>query len=167
MRSVFSVFFSCLISLAGFSQKKNARYLIHIHHTTDPVLIDGVLDEQSWKQAEVARNFFMILPMDTSFANVKTEVRLMYDNKFIYLSAVCHDGMKGPYMVESLRRDFSFTKNDNFIFFLDTYCDETSGYTFGMQLVLNGTEPCIRADKWILVGIISGIQRLKNTATNG
>ncbi len=40
-------------------------------------------------------------------------------------------GMPGPYMVESLRRDFSFTKNDNFIFFLDTYGDETNGFTFG------------------------------------
>ena len=73
----------------------------------------------------------MILPMDTSLAHVKTEVRMMYDADFLYLSAVCYDGMPGPYMVESLRRDFSFTKNDNFIFFLDTYGDETNGFTFG------------------------------------
>ena len=73
----------------------------------------------------------MILPMDTSLANVKTEVRVMYDANFLYLSAVCFNGMPGPYMVESLRRDFSFTKNDNFIFFLDTYGDQTNGFTFG------------------------------------
>ena len=34
-------------------------------------------------------------------------------------------------MVESLKRDFSFTKNDNFIFFMDTFNDLTSGYSFG------------------------------------
>ena len=77
------------------------------------------------------KDFSMILPMDTSLAHVKTEVRMMYDADFLYLSAVCYDGMPGPYMVESLRRDFSFTKNDNFIFFLDTYGDETNGFTFG------------------------------------
>ncbi len=131
MRTGLSVLFLLTISLQAFSQKKNATYIIHIHHTSGPISIDGVLDEASWKDAEVARNFFMILPMDTSLANVKTEVRMMYSDKFIYLSAVCYDGIKGPYMVESLRRDFSFTKNDNFIFFLDTYGDETSGYTFG------------------------------------
>jgi Domain of unknown function (DUF5916)/Carbohydrate family 9 binding domain-like len=131
MRNGLSVFFLWIISLSALSQKKNASYIIHIHHTSGPILIDGVLDEPSWKEAEVARNFFMILPMDTSLANVRTEVRIMYSDKYIYLSAVCFDGMKGPYMVESLRRDFSFTKNDNFIFFLDTYGDETSGYTFG------------------------------------
>jgi Domain of unknown function (DUF5916)/Carbohydrate family 9 binding domain-like len=131
MRTGFSVLLLCITGFTGYSQKKNAAYIIHIHHTTGPIRIDGVLDEPSWKQAEVANNFFMILPMDTSLANVKTEVRMTYSNKFLYISAVCHDGMPGPYMVESLRRDFSFTKNDNFIFFLDTYGDETSGFTFG------------------------------------
>jgi hypothetical protein len=131
MRTSLSVLLLWMISLSVFSQKKNAAYLIHIHRATGPIQVDGVLDELSWKQAEVARNFFMILPMDTSFAHVKTEVRMTYSKDFIYLSAVCFDGMAGPYMVESLRRDFSFTKNDNFIFFLDTYGDETNGFTFG------------------------------------
>jgi Domain of unknown function (DUF5916)/Carbohydrate family 9 binding domain-like len=125
----------CWIGLTAFSQKKNAAYTVHIHHTSGPISIDGVLDEPSWQQAEVCKNFAMILPMDTSLARVKTEVRIMYDANFLYLSAVCFDGMPGPYMVESLRRDFSFTKNDNFIFFLDTYGDQTNGFTFGTNAV--------------------------------
>jgi hypothetical protein len=124
-----------LTGLSVFSQKKNAAYTVHIHHTSGPITIDGVLDESSWQQAEVCGNFAMILPMDTSLARVKTEVRLMYDANFLYLSAVCFDGMPGPYMVESLRRDFSFLKNDNFIFFLDTYGDQTNGFTFGTNAV--------------------------------
>jgi hypothetical protein len=131
MRAGLPLFILCLVSLSGFSQKKNASFLIHIHHVTDPIIIDGRLNEQSWQKAEVARNFFMILPMDTSFANVKTEVRMAYDSKFFYISAICFNGKAGPHMVESLRRDFSFTKNDNFIFFLDTYGDQTNGFTFG------------------------------------
>jgi len=119
------------LSPAVFSQKKNASYLLHIHRAHGPIRIDGVLDEPSWQDAEMAKDFFMILPMDTSFAHVKTTVRMTYDNKFLYLSAECYDGMPGPYMVESLRRDFSFLKNDNFIFFLDTFGDETNGFTFG------------------------------------
>ena len=34
-------------------------------------------------------------------------------------------------MVESLRRDFNFSKNDNFIFFIDPFDDRTNGFTFG------------------------------------
>jgi Domain of unknown function (DUF5916)/Carbohydrate family 9 binding domain-like len=131
MRTGVSVLLLWMISLPLYSQKKNANYLIHIHHTVDSIHIDGELNEISWQNAEVANNFAMILPMDTSLAHVKTEVRVTYSDKFIYLSAVCYDGMVGPYMVESLRRDFNFVKNDNFIFFLDTYNDETNGFTFG------------------------------------
>jgi hypothetical protein len=35
-------------------------------------------------------------------------------------------------MVESLKRDWSFSNNDNFIFFLDTFDDLTNGFTFGV-----------------------------------
>lgn len=131
MKYGFPFLLLCLFSLPVFSQKKNASYLVHIHHATGPIVIDGQLDEPSWQQAEPAANFFMILPMDTSLARVKTEVRMTYDAHFFYLSAVCYDGKAGPYMVESLRRDFNFGKNDNFIFFLDTYGDQTNGFTFG------------------------------------
>src|SRR5436853_358135 len=56
---------------------------------------------------------------------------MAYDEKNIYIIAICHLVRKAPYMVESLRRDFVFSKNDNFIFFLDPFNDLTNGYTFG------------------------------------
>jgi hypothetical protein len=37
----------------------------------------------------------------------------------------------GAYRVESLRRDFSFLKNDNFIVFIDPFDDQTNGFAFG------------------------------------
>ncbi|MDB5140132.1 MAG: hydrolase [Mucilaginibacter sp.] len=89
------------------------------------------MDEQAWKDAEVAKNFWMVTPMDTSVAKVRTEVRMAYDQKNIYILVVCFKGLPGPNMVESLKRDFSFQKNDNFIFFIDTFNDQTNGYTFG------------------------------------
>jgi len=93
--------------------------------------VDGVMDEPAWQQADVARDFFMVLPMDTSHAIVKTEVRMTYDKDNIYLIAVCYNSMQGPYMVESMKRDFSFVKNDNFLLFMDPFDDQTNGFTFG------------------------------------
>ena len=83
------------------------------------------MNESAWQQAETARNFFMVLPMDTSRATVNTDVKMTYDNKNLYIIAICWLPKKGPYMVESLRRDFVFGKNDNFIFFLDPFNDLT------------------------------------------
>lgn len=90
-----------------------------------------MLDEQAWADAEGATDFFMVLPMDTSHARVRTEVRMTYDDKALYLIAVCYQGVSGPYYVESLRRDFAFGKNDNFLLFMDPFDDQTNGYSFG------------------------------------
>ncbi|WP_046579268.1 carbohydrate binding family 9 domain-containing protein [Spirosoma radiotolerans] len=128
--------FSLLLCAAGFTpllaQKKNEQYQLHISRATSPIVVDGTVDEPAWQAAEVASDFWMVLPMDTSRAKVRTDVRMAYDDHHIYLSAVCYHGnVEGPYIVESLRRDWSFTKNDNFIFFMDTFDDQTNGFTFG------------------------------------
>ena len=114
-----------------FAQKKNAGFELHIHRAESPIKIDGFINESAWQHAEKADNFYMVLPMDTSHANLRTEVRMTYDDKYLYLVAECLDAGAGPDMVESLRRDFSFLKNDNFIFFIDPFEDQTSGFSFG------------------------------------
>ncbi|MDB4921323.1 DUF5916 domain-containing protein [Mucilaginibacter sp.] len=125
----------CLFSLHIFAQKKNSKFRYHIHRLTSPVKIDGALDDIAWQDAEAANNFYMVLPMDTSFAKVKTEVRMAYDDKNVYILAICYKASAGQSMVESLKRDFAFQKNDNFIFFMDTYNDQTNGYSFGSNAV--------------------------------
>ena len=122
----------CFGNLLTYSQKINSQFELHIRKTTEPVVIDGAMNDAAWQEAETAGSFFMVLPMDTSRARVNTEVKMTYDKENLYIIAICHlPKEKTPYMVESLRRDFVFGKNDNFIFFLDPFNDLTNGYTFG------------------------------------
>lgn len=121
-----------LLSVASsYAQKINDRYQIHIRQADDQVVVDGMMDETAWSNAEVATNFFMVLPMDTSFARVRTEVRMCYDKQNLYLFITNFHALPGPYMVESLRRDFAFGKNDNFLLFMDPFDDQTNGFSFG------------------------------------
>ena len=90
-----------LLCLFVAAQKKNAAFVYAIRPTASPVHIDGMADEEAWKKAVVAKDFFMVLPMDTSRAAVKTEVSMTYDNTNIYLLAICYNALPGPYMVES------------------------------------------------------------------
>ena len=119
------------ISLSLPAQKKNESFQLHIHKTTNAIKIDGVMDSLEWKDAEIAENFFMVLPMDTSYAKAFTQVRMAYDDDNLYLVAVCLQPVPGRYYVESLRRDFTFGKNDNFLAFIDPFDDQTSGFAFG------------------------------------
>ncbi|RPD41823.1 carbohydrate binding family 9 domain-containing protein [Chitinophaga barathri] len=98
---------------------------------TSAIKIDGIVDEQAWQDADSASDFYMILPMDTSFAKVRTDVKMTYDQQNIYLLVINYNGAPGPYMVESLRRDFAFLKNDNFLLFMDPFDDQTNGFSFG------------------------------------
>lgn len=116
------------------ADKQNEEYQLHIHRATSPVVIDGNAHERAWDSAEVVSDFWMVLPMDTDRAKVRTDVRMTYDDRALYLSAICYHGdVQGPYMVESLKRDWAFGNNDNFIFFLDTFDDQTNGFTFGVN----------------------------------
>lgn len=131
MKKVFFFGYAFLLSTVVFSQKKNEAFQLHIFPTTEKITIDGEANEQVWKKADVAKNFFMVLPMDTSQAKVQTEVEMTYDGTNLYLLAKCFNAPRKTEMVESLRRDFNFVKNDNFIVFIDPFDDQTDGFAFG------------------------------------
>lgn len=109
------------------------KYKIKIKETKDPVNVDGLLDEPVWRTADVATHFQRVLPTDTGFAIAQTEVRLTYNQSTLYVGIVCYDSSSGKRPVESLRRDFNFIKNDNFVVFMDTFNDLTNGFAFGVS----------------------------------
>jgi hypothetical protein len=128
---IFSFAFLSLICFQSAAQKKNASYRLNIHRASVPVKVDGSIDDAAWREADSPHNFYMVLPMDTSYATVKTEVRMCYDDHNFYLIATCYKSEPGRYYVESLRRDFVFGKNDNFLVFIDPFNDLTNGFSFG------------------------------------
>ncbi len=111
----------------------NNNFVLHVKKRTGAIVLDGVLDEEDWKQAQKATDFYMVLPYDTGPSVAKSEIMMTYDAKAFYLALVFHDTLPGKRPVESLRRDFVFGNNDNFLLFLDTYNDQTTGYSFGVN----------------------------------
>ncbi len=109
------------------------KYRIHIKETSEKINIDGVLDEKAWDESESATRLQRVLPTDTGYAAAQTEVRLTYTPTTLYMGIICHDPTLGKRPVESLRRDFNFMKNDNYITFIDTFNDQTNGFAFGVS----------------------------------
>jgi hypothetical protein len=129
-----AVFLSFNIILFGQSKGINReKYRINISETSSTINIDGILDEPVWLSADKASHFQRVLPTDTGYAVAQTEVKVLYTESTLYLGIVCFDPSPGKRPVESLRRDFSFMKNDNFIVFIDTYNDQTNGFAFGVS----------------------------------
>ena len=112
-----------------------ADYVLHALKNSEPVEIDGILDEAIWSQAEKTTPFFRIQPIDTGYARAQTVVMVAYDEDFIYMGIICYDPTPGKRPVESYRRDWSFNNNDNFFAAIDTYNDQTNGFAFGVNAV--------------------------------
>ena len=124
------LFFGAFV-LQTIAQKKNENFRLNIRKTSLPVTIDGIANDEAWKHTDVADDFFMVLPMDTARATQHSEIRMTYDDENLYLIGIFYKNTPGPYIVESLRRDFSFGKNDNFLFFIDPFNNQTTGFSFG------------------------------------
>jgi len=126
-------FFSWNYSFSQIRGVNRDKYRIHINQTSEDIKVDGLLDETIWKDAEKSGKLQRVLPTDTGYAAAQTEVRMTYSPSTIYLGIICYDPLPGKRPVESLRRDFSFMKNDNFIVFMDTFNDQTNGFAFGIS----------------------------------
>lgn len=135
-RQFFSLLLLLVISGTSlFAQSKAVnrdKYRIHAAITDEHINIDGVLDEKAWLTAEPTGTFQRVTPTDTGYAIAQTVCFLTYDNTNLYVGAICYDPTPGKRPVESMKRDFSFNLNDNFMFFIDTYNDQTNGFAFGV-----------------------------------
>ncbi len=93
--------------------------------------LNGVLDEADWLDADVSTEFWQRYPYDSSYSELRTDVRVTYDDKSLYVGAVCYTENGKNYVVNSLRRDFRGSGNDAFYFIINPFNDRMSGYYFG------------------------------------
>lgn len=134
MKNHLTLILLCLLANASWAQKINDNFRLHIAKTNQNIEIDGLLQEPVWNQCDVAENFHMIQPVDTALATQFSEVRMTYDDHNLYLSLIFfNNSIKGNYIIESLRRDFSFNKNDNFLLAMDPFNNKTTGFSFGVS----------------------------------
>ena len=124
--------FSLDLSAQSLTPNRDS-YQLRAIRVEQPVEIDGALDEEIWSLSQRAKDFYRVLPIDTGFASAQTEVMVAFDETQLYMALICHDTTQGKRPVESLRRDFSFGLNDNFLAFIDTYNDQTNGFSFGIS----------------------------------
>lgn len=104
-----------------------------IKKATGTITIDGELGESDWEQAQMTTNFHQYFPSDSVLANAQVEVRLTYDDQFLYVSAKMHNLTPNQtYAVPSLRRDYR-GNFDGFTIEIDPFQDNTNAFQFGIN----------------------------------
>ncbi len=107
------------------------EYQININRAQGKIKIDGLIDEPSWQAAAVATNFWINFPSDGQQSELQTEVKVTYDDNFLYIAAKCFDNNGA--IVQSLKRDAGFWSGDGFALVLDPVNQKTNGFAFGVS----------------------------------
>ena len=109
------------------------QYSYQILQTDEELVIDGRLTEPVWQEAPVAGEFWMSYPVDDRRVegDLRTEVRMLADDHFLYIAALCY----GPtdYVIKTLKGDTDFEKGDGFGVVIDPVNERTNGFTFGVN----------------------------------
>lgn len=154
------VLFNLLCSPILFSQNPNntipdqlddTQYQLHIHYTNEKIVLDGELNEAAWQKGKASGKWWQNFPNDSLHATGQTEMYMTYDDDNLYIAVKCYS-TGNDFVTPSLRRDYSFTGNDNLSIHFDTYSDQTNSLFFGINPL-----GCRRE------AIISGGGRQRNT----
>jgi len=94
--------------------------------------IDGILDDEVWKQAEPFAGFKMVFPNPGDNPTERTELRILYDEKNLYLGVYCYDSEPIKISANCMVHDgFGKDKSDDAIrVLLDPFQDKRNAYVF-------------------------------------
>lgn len=110
-----------------------ARPVARATPTTEKITLDGLLDEAIWSTADSLDGFIQSQPDAGRAATERTVVRIVYDDRFLYVGARLHDSDPGGMVISTLEKDFpgeSTRDYDIFSFTLDTFHDRKNSFIY-------------------------------------
>ncbi len=119
-------------SLAGQNKE------ILVKWTDKGIDLDGMLREEEWGEIQPATDFWQNFPTDSLLSTYQTEIRMLYDDKYLYVGIQVFAPGR-DYIVPSLRRDQAGPGNDHITLSFDTFNDGQNAFLFstnpsGVQL---------------------------------
>lgn len=135
MRIRIPITFIALLAMMFVSMQtegQETRKQAEAYRTSAVPTIDGVLDEAEWKNSIPADEFFQYDPYNGPPASNKTEVRIMYDDKALYIGAMMYDNSPDSILTELGFRDAHNLNADYVSINLNTYNDGLNVVTFGV-----------------------------------
>ncbi len=130
MKTFLPSFFLLLLSLSLSAQTPRGEKKIKAKRTNSSPKIDGILDDEVWKDVPISTGFIENNPTPgrVESADRRTEVKVLYDDDAIYLAARMY--AKPDSVAHELVSRDQIGNADFFGVFLDTYLDRINGNGF-------------------------------------
>ena len=94
------------------------------------IVLDGLLEEAAWANAEPADAFVQQEPVEGQPETERTEVRIVVDADNLYIGVMLHDSDPTGVLGYQKQRDVGLASDDRFMFMLDTFLDGRTAYFF-------------------------------------
>ncbi|NOX37326.1 MAG: carbohydrate binding family 9 domain-containing protein [Calditrichaeota bacterium] len=103
--------------------------IMRLHRIDQPIKLDGVLDEPVWAEIEPLP-LVMSSPTYGAPPTERTEIRLAYDENYLYAAGAFYDSDPGGVRANTLTRDGINFSDDRFAIILDTFNDNENALGF-------------------------------------
>ena len=133
------------VAPASIARTDQGRATVRAIRLTEPLDVDGVLDEAVYEANLPVDGFIQTIPQEGQLVSERTEAWVMYDDENIYLVCRCWDSA-GPegWIANEMRRDTNgLRQNDSFGALFDTFHDRRNGFNFYTNML------GARADQWV------------------
>lgn len=101
---------------------------------TGLIKVDGNLDEVDWALADsTTTDFIQILPNPGYPASEQTVVRILYDDRNLYIGATLYEAEPEKLIVPGLEQDFTTHDADILAIAIDTYHDKSNGFLWAVN----------------------------------
>ncbi len=101
---------------------------LRLARLTGPIVVDGRVDEPAWESVP-ALPLIMLVPQYRGALTEQTEIRVAYDDAFVYVSGRMYDADPRSIRANTVYRD-AFAGDDLFSIALDTYNDYQTAVWF-------------------------------------
>ena len=123
-------FLFLLLLSAVFAPSQANEPHISIHTTDKAPVIDGVLDDEAWKDATLVTEFYQRVPVEGADASEATEAYLTYDSDMLYVGVRLYDRNPDAIVARELREDEQMINDDIFTVAVDSLLDRKNAFMF-------------------------------------
>jgi hypothetical protein len=118
------------LSLGAQTEEGSSRTLRAYRMDQKP-LLDGLVNEPVWSEMDVATDFIQQNPDEGEVSAEKTEIRIGFDERHLYIAIICFDSQPDNIVVTQNRRDAQLDDTDSVQILLDTFNDDQNAFIFG------------------------------------
>jgi hypothetical protein len=103
---------------------------VAVTEVTEPITLDGKLDEAIWKTAPSIGDLIQRQPTPGGVPSEKTEVTLLHDKDYLYIGVMAYDSEPEKVIGRQMARDASLSSDDRLQIVLDTFSNQRNAFYF-------------------------------------